>query len=63
MFLLMAQCASVLAVLTGCPAPAQDAPQCLASELLREMIETETTGEHGDPTSPGMTRILAGSFP
>jgi hypothetical protein len=50
-FLLMAQCASVLAVLIGYPAPAQKAPQTLARELLREMIETDTTGQHGDTTT------------
>ena len=59
-FLLMAQCASVLAVLIGCPAPAQEAPQTLARELLREMIETDTTGEHGDTTP--LANALAARF-
>src|SRR5512141_695565 len=49
-FLHLVWCASVLAVLMGCRAPAQEAPQALARELLREMIETDTTGEHGDTT-------------
>ncbi len=40
----------LLALLIGCRAPAQEAPQTLARELLREMIETDTTGEHGDTT-------------
>jgi len=59
-FLLLVQCASVLAVLIGCPAPAQEAPQTLARELLREMIETDTTGEHGDTTP--LANALAARF-
>jgi acetylornithine deacetylase/succinyl-diaminopimelate desuccinylase-like protein len=65
-FLLMAQCASVLAVLIGCPAPGQEAPQTLARELLREMIETDTTGEHGDTTPLAnalATRFRKAGFP
>jgi acetylornithine deacetylase/succinyl-diaminopimelate desuccinylase-like protein len=56
----MAQCASVLAVLLGCPALAQEAPQTLARELLREMIEMDTTGEHGDTTP--LANALADRF-
>lgn len=56
----LARCASVLAVLIGCPAPAQEAPQTLARELLREMIETDTTGEHGDTTP--LANALADRF-
>ena len=56
----MAQCASVLAVLIGCSAPAQEAPQVLAREVLREMIETDTTGEHGDTTP--LANALADRF-
>jgi acetylornithine deacetylase/succinyl-diaminopimelate desuccinylase-like protein len=62
----MAQCASVLAVLIGCPAPAQEAPQTLARELLREMIETDTTDEHGDTTPLAnalAARFLKAGFP
>ena len=58
--MLLVQCASVLAVLIGCPAPAQEAPQTLARELLREMIETDTTGEHGDTTP--LANALAAQF-
>jgi acetylornithine deacetylase/succinyl-diaminopimelate desuccinylase-like protein len=56
----MAQCASVLAVLIGCPAPAREVPLALARELLREMIETDTTGEHGDTTL--LANALAARF-
>ena len=56
----MAQCASVLAVLIGWPAPGQEAPQTLARELLREMIETDTTGDHGDTTP--LANALAARF-
>jgi acetylornithine deacetylase/succinyl-diaminopimelate desuccinylase-like protein len=56
----MARCASVLAVLIGCLAPAQEPPQALARELLREMIETDTTGEHGDTTP--LANALAARF-
>ena len=59
-FLFMAQCAAVLAVLIGCPAPAQEAPQTLTRELLREMIEADTTGEHGDTTP--LVNALAARF-
>jgi len=59
-FLLMAQCATVLAALIGYPAAAQEAPQTLARELLREMIETDTTGEHGDTTP--LANALAAQF-
>jgi acetylornithine deacetylase/succinyl-diaminopimelate desuccinylase-like protein len=48
------------ALLFGCPAPAQDAPQTLARELLREMVETDTTGEHGDTTP--LANALAARF-
>jgi acetylornithine deacetylase/succinyl-diaminopimelate desuccinylase-like protein len=58
--LLVARCAPVLAVLIGCPALAQEAPQTLARELLREMIETDTTGEHGDTTP--LANALAARF-
>ena len=59
-FLLIAQCAAVLAVLIGYPALAREAPQALARELLREMIETDTTGEHGDTTP--LANALAARF-
>jgi acetylornithine deacetylase/succinyl-diaminopimelate desuccinylase-like protein len=49
-----------LAVLIGCPAPAQEVPQTLARELLREMIETDTTGEQGDTTP--LANALAARF-
>ena len=59
-FLCIAQCVSVLVVLVGHSAPAQEAPQTLACELLREMIETDTTGEHGDTTP--LANALAARF-
>ena len=62
----LARCASVLAILIRCPAPAQEAPQTLARELLREMVETDTTGEHGDTTPLAnalAARFLKAGFP
>jgi acetylornithine deacetylase/succinyl-diaminopimelate desuccinylase-like protein len=52
--------ALLLAVVSCLPAPAQEAPQGLARELLREMIETDTTGEHGDTTP--LVNALADRF-
>src|SRR3974377_1409352 len=54
------RCLVVLAVLVGSPARAQEAPQGLARELLREMIESDTTGEHGDTTP--LANALAARF-
>ncbi len=54
------RCALVLAVFAGHAAPAQKAPQELARELLREMVETDTTGEHGDTTP--LANALAARF-
>ncbi len=54
------RCAAVLALVIAYPAPAQQAPQALARELLREMIETDTTGEHGDTTP--LANALANRF-
>ncbi|HWI57228.1 MAG TPA: M20/M25/M40 family metallo-hydrolase [Bacillota bacterium] len=40
----------LMLVVTAPSLPAQQAPQALARELLKEMTETDTTGEHGDTT-------------
>jgi acetylornithine deacetylase/succinyl-diaminopimelate desuccinylase-like protein len=57
---LTVQCAAVLVLFTCSSAPGQGAPQALAREILREVIETDTTGEHGDTTP--LANSLAARF-
>lgn len=58
---------SLLCLLAPAPASArQQGPLALARELLKEMIETDTTGEHGDTTPLAEAlarRFRAAGFP
>lgn len=48
--------AALAALIAPLPALAAQAPGALARELLREMVEADTTGEHGD-TTPLVTSL------